>query len=93
NPHYRQPFLDVARYLFFSSRRDRRRRSSIYSAKARRELQTREVYTPRRAQELQRTLGGDADGESRNVTFDPHQCAAGRRSLPRGASSGSQTRG
>jgi len=34
-----------------------------------------------------RRLGGD--GESRSVTFDPHQCAA----APRGASRGSQTRG
>jgi len=42
-------------FFFSSSRNHRRRRPSIRSSKARRELQTREVYTQ---EELQRALGG-----------------------------------
>lgn len=52
NPHYRRPSLGDVRTLryFFppdAPPRDRRRRPSIRSSKARRELQTRERYTAR----------------------------------------------
>lgn len=94
NPHYRQPSLDVARArvaILFSLRGVIADAEHQFARRRRGANCRRARYTRRAQEELQRALGGD--GESRSVTFDPHQCAAPRRSPPRGASSGSQTRG